>query len=270
MIAMGAFQGVAETLFIPLTARVYASKRFPEYFFDAKALELEPAVSGTRIAERSSEYAMVASVARYHNLDEMVRTFIDAHPACSIVNLGCGLETACFRMGADAKDATFFEVDLLEVIEKRRSMLGAAENEVLVAGDLFDLSWAEALDASVPTLMIASGVFQYFHAADVLGFIRSAQKRFTAAELIFDATNSTGLRYANRYVRKTGNTAAAMHFSIDDVSAFASEAGVRLIERRPFYTAARKVLAGKVNLYTRIAMAITDRTNRAFLVHVRL
>lgn len=267
---MGAFQGVAETLFIPLTARVYASKRFPEYFFDAKALELEPAIPGARIAERSNEYAMLASVARYHNLDEMMRGFIDARPACNIVNLGCGLETACFRMGADAKDATFFEVDLPEVIEKRRSMLGTAGNEVLIAGDLFDLSWAEALDASAPTLMTASGVFQYFHAADVLGFIRNARKRFTDAELIFDATNPTGLRYANRYVRKTGNTTAAMHFSIDDVSAFASEAGVRLIERRPFYTAARKILARKANLYTRIAMAVTDRTNRAFLVHVRL
>ena len=177
---MGEFQGVAETLFIPLTARVYASKRFPEYFFDPKALELESALPGTSIEERSSEYSMVASVARYHNLDQMTRAFVNAHPACGIVNLGCGLETACFRMGSDAKDATFFEVDLPEVIERRRSVLGAAENEVLIAGDLFDMGWAAALDASAPTLMIASGVFQYFHAADVLGFIHNAQRRCRA------------------------------------------------------------------------------------------
>lgn len=164
----------------------------------------------------------------------------------------------------------FYEVDLPEVIEIRRRMLDAAENEILIAGDLFDLGWAKDVDKSAPTLMVASGVFQYFHAADVLGFIRKVQGRFPDAELIFDATNSTGLRYANRYVRKTGNTAATMHFSIDDASAFASEAGVQLIEQRPFYTAARKILANKVNLYTRIAMAVTDKARRAFLVHVRL
>lgn len=267
---MGEFQGVAETLFIPLTARVYVSKRFPEYFHDPKALALEPVIPETSIEERSSEYAMIASVARYHNLDEMVQTFIDAHSTCNIVNLGCGLETACFRIGTAGGGTMFYEVDLPEVIEIRRCMLGAAENEVLIAGDLFDLRWAKGVDGSVPTLMVASGVFQYFHAADVLGFIRNAQERFPDAELIFDATNSTGLRYANRYVRKTGNTAATMHFSIDDASAFASEAGVQLIEQRPFYTAARKILANKVNLYTRIAMAVTDKARRAFLVHVRL
>ncbi len=27
-------QGVADTLFIPLVARIYVSRRFPEYFYD--------------------------------------------------------------------------------------------------------------------------------------------------------------------------------------------------------------------------------------------
>ena len=44
-----AFEGVADTLYIPLTARVYVSKRFPEYFFDPKSLELEAAIPGDSI-----------------------------------------------------------------------------------------------------------------------------------------------------------------------------------------------------------------------------
>ena len=42
------FDGVADTLYIPLAARVYVSKRFPEYFFDPKSLELEAAISWSR------------------------------------------------------------------------------------------------------------------------------------------------------------------------------------------------------------------------------
>ena len=42
------FEGVADTLYIPLAARVYVSKRFPEYFFDPKSLELEAAISWSR------------------------------------------------------------------------------------------------------------------------------------------------------------------------------------------------------------------------------
>jgi len=37
------FEGVPDTLFIPLWARIEASERFPELLFDQRALALEPA-----------------------------------------------------------------------------------------------------------------------------------------------------------------------------------------------------------------------------------
>ena len=49
------FDGVADTLYIPLAARVYVSKRFPEYFFDPKSLELEAAIPGDSIQKGSNE-----------------------------------------------------------------------------------------------------------------------------------------------------------------------------------------------------------------------
>ena len=264
------FEGVADTLYIPLTARVYVSKRFPEYFFDPKSLELEAAIPGNSIQHGSNEYTMIASAARYHNLDEMARTYVAIHPACNIVNVGCGLETMFWRVGPDASDAQFYEMDLPEVIEVRRRILGAPERDELIAGDAFNLSWASNIDTSLPTLIIVSGVFQYFHNADVLGFIADAKKVFDDAELIFDVTNTKGLEYVNKYVKKTGNASALMHCAIDDPAAFAHEAECELIEVRPFYTAARRILKGKVNLYSTIAMAITDRTGRAFILHMKL
>lgn len=61
-----------------------------------------------------------------------------------------------------------------------------------------------------------------------------------------------------------------MHCAIDDPSAFAREAGCELLEVRPFHTSARRILKGKVSLYTKVAMAVTDRTGQAFLLHVSL
>ena len=264
------FEGVADTLYIPLAARVYVSKRFPEYFFDPKSLELEPAIPGDSIQRGSNEYTMIASVARYHNLDQMARAYVARHPTCNIVNVGCGLETMFWRVGPDAPDTRFYEMDLPEVVETRRRILGAPERDALIAGDAFDLSWASGVDASRPTLIIVSGVFQYFHNADVLGFIADAKKVFADAELIFDATNTKGLEYVNRYVKRTGNTSALMYCAIDDPATFASEAGCELIEVRPFYTAARRILRGRVNLYSKIAMTVADRTGRAFILHMKL
>jgi O-methyltransferase involved in polyketide biosynthesis len=264
------FDGVADTLYIPLTARIYVSKRFPEYFFDSKSLELEAAIPGESIQAGSNEYTMIASAARYHNLDQIVHAYIAAHHACNIVNVGCGLETMFWRVEPDAPDALFYEMDLPEVIETRRRILGEPERDKLVAGNAFDLTWASGIDTSLPTLIVVSGVFQYFHNADVLGFIADAKKVFADAELIFDATNTKGLEYVNKYVKKTGNASALMYCAIDDPTAFAREAGCELLEVRPFYTAARRILKGKVNLYSRIAMAIADRTGRAFLLHMKL
>ncbi len=265
-----ALEGVADTLYIPLVARIYVSKRFPEYFYDPKSLELEGSIPGDSIQRGSSEYAMVASAARYHNLDQMTRAFVAGQPLCNVVNVGCGLETMFWRVGPDAPGARFYAIDLPEVVATRRRVLGEPEGETLVAGDAFDLAWAARIDASLPTLVIVSGVFQFFHAADVLGFIDDVKKVFTKAELVFDVTNTKGLRFANAYVRKTGNTSALMHFAIDHPAAFARKANCALLEIRPFYTSARRILKGRVSLYTRVAMAVTDRTGRAFLLHVRL
>ena len=38
---MSRFEGVADTLYIPLTARIYVSEHFPEYCKDEKALSLK-------------------------------------------------------------------------------------------------------------------------------------------------------------------------------------------------------------------------------------
>ena len=265
---MGKLQGVADTLFIPLAARIYASRRFPAYFYDETALRLEDQIPDETLQQKSGEYEQMASVARYHNLDEMTRAFLAKHPVCNIVNLGAGLETAYFRL--KNRTALFYEVDLPAVIESRRAVLGEFPNEILIGGDLFDFKWAEQINKNAPTLLIVSGVFQYFHEEEVLAAVEGLKRLFPLGELIFDATNETGIKYTNRYVRKTGNTAAAMYFFVNDCEAFARKSGTKLVERRPFFGDARTMLAKKLGLYTRIAMKVVDEDGRAVLLHLKL
>lgn len=265
---MSKFDGVADTLFIPLNGRIQASRRFPEYFYDEKALSLESSIPGSSFQEQTSEFNILSSAARYHNMDQIMQAFINAHPACSIVILGCGLETAYDRM--KRREAHFYEMDLPEVIDGRRRVLGERESETLIPGDLFDLRWADGIDRDKPTLIVVSGVFQYFREEKVIAFIHSLRELFKNAELVFDAVNSTGIKYAEKYVKKTGNSSAMMYFYVDDCEAFARKAGCQLVEWRPFFRDARVMLKGKVGLYTRIAMSVTDRDARLKLLHLRL
>lgn len=81
---MNKFDGVANTLFVPLVARINISKKFPEYFMDEKALELEKYLP-QGADKGSSEYSNMASVARYYNMDKTVTAFAKSYAESNIV-----------------------------------------------------------------------------------------------------------------------------------------------------------------------------------------
>ena len=266
---MSGFEGIADTLYIPLTARIYVSERFPEYFRDEKAESLKSEMPYEEIASKSGEYFQMAGACRFYNTDRMIKAFIDRHEKCNIVNVGCGLETSYFRIKPDPKKVCFYEMDLPEVIEARRKVLGESENEILIPGDMFDFRWTVNVDKSLPTLVTAIGVFQYFEEERVIDFLIQLKKEFSDLEVIFDAMTSKAIKYANDYIRKTGNKNAKLHFCTDDGKSVAEKCGMTLIEERPFFTDARKRLKRKLTLYTRIAMKVVDEGGRrGFLVHL--
>ena len=261
-------QGVADTLFIPLVARIHVSRRFPEYFYDEKAMSLENFVPGDGIRRSSSEYMYLASVARYRNLDRIVREFAGRNGECNVVNLGAGLETAAFRL-ADC-GARFYEIDLPEVIEAREKVIPKGPGEVLIGCDVLSLDWLPRIDSSIPTLFMASGVFQYFREDDVIGLARKLGESLPGSELVFDATDEVGVRYANRYVKKTGNTTAPMNFYINDPEAFARACGAELLEQRPFFKDMEPGVRRRLKIGSRIAMMVADRKRRTIIVHLKL
>jgi O-methyltransferase involved in polyketide biosynthesis len=229
---------------------------------------LEKYIPAGNIQQKSSEYSFMASVARYYNMDAMTKTFISRHPKCNVVFLGAGLETAYFRL--NDKNALFYEADLPEVIEIRRSLLGERGNETLIGGDVFDAAWQDKLDKSLPSLLIASGVFQYFTEDKVMRFVADVRAGLKDVELMFDATDETGIEYANRYVKKTGNADALMRFFVNDGNGFARKTDTVLTEERVFFTDARKLLSKKLRLRTRIAMRIVDDKKRAVILHLKI
>ena len=119
-------------------------------------------------------------------------------------------------------------------------------------------------------MLIVSGVFQYFQEEKIITFLSELKNRFPQGELIFEATNAIGIKYANKYVQKTGNTSAQMYFYVNDCSDFAQKCGMTLMEQRTFYTAERKMLKRKLKLYTRIAMKVCDDGGRTVILHLQL
>lgn len=258
--------GVADTLYIPLVSRIYVSRRFPEFFFDEKALEMARNIPSDMIEKNSTEYDCMAGACRQYSMDKILSAFLREHPAANVVFLGAGLETAAHRLKNDT--ARFYQADLPEVIDIRGRVLGKKDNETLVPGDMFDFEWARYLDASLPTLVSVSGVFQYFEKEKVSGFIRAAAEKMPGGEMIFDATDSAGLKYANHYVQKTGNRSAEMRFAVDDAARFADETGTEIVGVYGFFTDALRLLKG-LKLITRMFMHFADKWERTKVIHLK-
>ena len=97
----------------------------------------------------------MASVARYFNLDNLARQFMAQHERCNIVNLGAGLDTGFHRLSPAS--AVFYEVDLPDVIEIRRRVLGEQTGEVLIGGDMFELSGFDGRGRAFETASVGGG-----------------------------------------------------------------------------------------------------------------
>lgn len=260
---------VRNTLYIPLTARIQVSKRFPDFFYDEVSLSLEDSIPDKNIEDNSNEYTYMASVCRYQVTDRIVREFIEKHDKCNVITLGAGLETMYYRL-SDRK-AHFYEIDLPEVISLRKELLPGSVGETLIGHDMFDMGWISDIDTSLPTMITALGVFQYFEKERLIKLINDLKERFRDAELVFDAMNGKAIGFANRYVKKTGNMEAYMPFYIDDPKVFAREAGIVFVEEKKFFTDARKNLKRRLNLYTRIAMKVVDEgSRRGYILHYSL
>ena len=260
-------QGIEDTLYIPLYARIYASKRFPNYFYDEKALILEDNNSLKTIAENTFEYFNMASVCRQQTIDKKIISFLENNHACNVVFLGAGLETAYFRIRNNVSN--FYEVDLEHVIALRERLLGHGKNEKLIGCDMFSMEWVKCLDTSKHTLIVSAGVFQYFTKDRIIHFIRQIQSGIPKCEMIFDATDSIGLKRANLFVRRTGNLNTEMYFAIDNPYEFAKDTNTKLLSVSGFFTDALKQCRG-LKLITKIIMFFSDRLKRTMVIHLRL
>ena len=58
-------------------------------------------------------------------------------------------------------------------------MLGNSENEKLIFGDMFALEWIKEIDTQLPTIIVVSGVYQYFDKDKIVDVDCNATLRLT-------------------------------------------------------------------------------------------
>ncbi len=197
--------GLEQTLLLPLWARAQESLRPDAIISDPGALELLRRIEFDPRPLREDWKSQLAVAIRTRLIDEAVLEFLARHDQALVVNLGAGLDCRFERI--DDGRLLWYDLDLPEVIELRRELLGDRERVRTLAHSVFDTDWMDAVrEDGRAVLLVAEGLLMYFSRRRVRDLIRRLGRRFPGAEMLLEvlAFGAVGMAAFHASLRRFG------------------------------------------------------------------
>ena len=204
---------VQQTLFIPLAARAIQTQRKHPVLRDPKAVELVRSIDyDTARYDRSA--GGLVTVLRTAIIDFWVRSFLAAHPAATVVELGTGLNTRFERV--DNGQVHWFDLDLPDTIELRRAFFADTGRRRMIAASALDEDWLPDVARSRgPYFFVADGVLVYLPEDQVMAMLARIAARFPGALIALDTYPKQSLDQQHRLAARKGMD-ARWAWSCDD------------------------------------------------------
>lgn len=187
---------IAETLLIPLYMRAKESRRGKKAIIrDDMAESLVKKFDCDYSQFDKAKLSEVGCVVRGWYFDNAVRQFISTHTDVVVVNIGCGLDTRCQRIGGNT---IFYELDLPEVMDLRKKLIPETKTDRHITASLLDEEWMDKLKETHPDsnfIFVAEGVLMYFREEQLRQFLSRISAKFGGGELWFDVCGTMMSRH---------------------------------------------------------------------------
>ena len=210
-----------ETLIIPLYARKICSEIYKNIYQDETAsLLIDKIDYDFSLIEKKKlsfieRFGFLEVAVRQFDLTTEIKEYIKMHPECSVVNLGCGLDSSA-RLCDNGK-IKIYNVDFPDVIELRNKLLPPKEREENIGCDLNNTEWMDKIDSSSGVIFFASGVFYYFLKEQVKKLVCNLESRFPSSVLVFDAANEKAVKMITKtWLKKAEIKNVGAYFSVSD------------------------------------------------------
>ncbi len=234
---------VARTLLIPLAFRAAETQRPDAILHDEEALELARRLDpGCLPKVNQKDMDFVCTMMRARQFDRFAQGFLKEHPAGTVVDIGCGLDTRFGRIDNGQMD--WVGLDLPEVIEIRRRLLAERLRSCLIGRSMLDFTWME--EVSPPVIFLAEGVLVYFREEDVRRLVLELRRRFAGCELAFDSLTNSSVKI-HRLSPAVAQRQAAhqLQWGLDESEALETWApGIKLLEEWLYFNDLEPRLGG--------------------------
>lgn len=211
---------VEETLLIPLYGRKLATEAFPYYFVDEEANRLIENIDYdfSTMEKRSKgllyRFGILELAMRQNDLAIEVKEYMSTHPGCTLVNLGCGLDTTMERLSDGSNP--IYNIDFPNVIKARETLLGQTEGVNNLAYDLKDYRWMNEVEADKGVIFIGSGLFYYFLREEVKSLFSELSNRFKGGVIAFDIGSKKATKMMNKKFLKQNKMKATSFFYLEN------------------------------------------------------
>jgi len=120
----------------------------------------------------------------YGVLDKIVTDFIDHNPTGTIINLGAGLDNRFFRL--DNGQIQWFDIDVPETIELRRTFFEANDRYQLIPTNIFGRNLLKYLPPTSNSLIIIEGLAMYYPESKIKTLVQNICRHYSSCEIILE------------------------------------------------------------------------------------
>lgn len=259
---------VQKTLLMPLWGRAMETQQRNPRLVDESAVEILARVEFdfSMLAQNIDTLTRIAWIQRSLVCDRVVAAFLARHPAGTVVNVGCGLDTTFER--TDNGRMRWYDLDLPDVIALRRKFIRESARRTFLEASLLEAGWLQRIEVREGVLFIAAGVLYYFSEQDVRAFILRLLEAFPGSELLCDVSSPLGVRVANKKVVESAGLDERSHLVwglVDRRELLSWDARLRLLAtyyyfRRP----------GRIGVRNRLLGTLSDLLRIQYMLHLQL
>lgn len=188
---------VSETAFITLRSRVIESGKRNPVIHDPVGVEclnrIGPLLASdlyNRLINKKLPATLTRHIAlRARKYDLYARTFMNENPDGIVVNLGCGFDTRYWRVFD--REWRFIEIDLPEVIESKKQVLGDIISYDMIGTSVLDKEWIIKIQSlqSEKVLFLAEGLFMYLPHDGVENIFKRLSEAFIRSQIVFETVH---------------------------------------------------------------------------------
>ena len=176
------FEGtVSETLLINLYFRSKENQETAPILKDEFSGDIVSKIDYDFAKFDRSTLSRVGTVIRARFFDDCILKFTCEHPTAVIVQVGAGLDTRPLRLAPLCPEATFYDLDLPDVIALRDKLVPKAPQNHSLACSMLETAWMDELarkHAGAKFVFVLEGVAMYFEKVVFREFVLNLSERF--------------------------------------------------------------------------------------------